>query len=178
MIRALNPNCNDDLVTLEEHVNNTEVFKQKSSVITFDYQLNDKTAKSKLLKAVKRPPLDVENNSTSANLVFSAGAWYHIVLPSIKYFEEVNKTDKGCKIVDYTVKVSGVKMGKECNGKHVNTQIIFYANRDKIVCHLYNTTQLILINGNGYQKFINLFLKPFFESMINDSLEQIETMND
>ena len=69
-------------------------------------------------------------------------------------------------------------MGKECNGKHVNTQIVFYANRDKIVCHLYNTTQLILINGNGYQKFIDLFLKPFFESMINQSLEEIETMND
>ena len=176
--KALNPPCNDELVSLEEHVNNTEVYKQKCSIITFDYQLDDKTTKSKLLKAAKRPPLDVENNSTSANLIFSAGAWYHIVLPSIKYFEEVNKEDKGCKIIDYTIKVSGVKMGKEGNGKHVNTQIIFYANRDKIVCHLYNTTQLILINGNGYQKFIDLFLKPFFESMIDKSLDEIETMND
>ena len=112
------------------------------------------------------------------NLVFSAGGWYHTILPSIKYFEEVNKEDKTCKISDYIVKVSGVKLGKECNGKHVNTQIVFYANRDKIVCHLYNTTQLILINGNGYQKFVNIFLKPFFESMINESLEAIENMND
>ena len=110
-------------------------------------------------------PFEVEENSTSSNLVFSAGAWFHVALPSAKYFGEV-KAEKTCKVGDYTVKVVGVKMGKEINGKHVHTQIVFYADRDKIVCHLYNTTQLILINGLGYRKFIDLFFNPLNNLMM------------
>ena len=117
--------------------------------------------------------MDIEENSTSSNLVFSAGAWYHVVLPSQKYFNDV-KGEKNCKIGEYTVKVGGVRLGKESNGNHVNTQIVFFADRDKIVCHFYNTTQLILINGVGYRKFIDLFLKPFFASKITNCLQGIE----
>ena len=79
---------------------------------------------------------------------------------------------------DYAVKVGGVKQGKDNTGKHVNTQIVFFGDRDKIVCHLYNTTQLILINGHGYKKFIELFLKPFFDSKIAECLVEIEEFND
>ena len=120
--------------------------------------------------------MDIEENSTSSNLVFSAGAWYHVVLPSQKYFNDV-EGEKNCKIGEYTVKVGGVRLGKESNGNHVNTQIVFFADRDKIVCHFYNTTQLILINGVGYRKFIDLFLKPFFASKITNCLEGIEQYN-
>ena len=81
-------------------------------------------------------------------------------------------------IGDYTVKVGGVKLGKESSGKHVNTQIVFFADRHKIVCHFYNTTQLVLVNGLGYRKFIELFLKPFFPSKIKECLEEIEHFND
>ena len=175
--KALNATCNDDVITIEEYVKNSEVSKNMNSTINFDYQLNDKASKSKLLKAAKRSPIETEENSTSTNLIFSAGAWYHVALPSAKYFDEV-QGDKTCKIGDYNVKIGGIKLGKESNGKHVNTQIVFYAGRDKIVCHMYNTTQLILINGNGYQKFIDIFLKPFFESKINECLENIELFND
>ena len=76
------------------------------------------------------------------------------------------------------MKVCGVKLGKEINGKHVNTQIVFFADRDKIICHFYNTTQLNLVNGQGYRKFIDLFLKPFLESKVNECLEDIENFND
>ena len=109
--------------------------------------------------------------------MFSAGAWYHVVLPAVKYFSVV-KEDNSCQIGEYNVKISGIKLGKDNNGKHVNTQIIFFADRDKIICHLYNTTQLILVNGHGYKKFIDLFLKPFSTAKISENLEEIEEYND
>ena len=93
-----------------------------------------------------------------------------------KYFNDV-KGEKNCKIGEYTVKVCGVRLGKESNGNHVNTQIVFFADRDKIVCHFYNTTQLILINGVGYREFIDLFLQPFIASNITNCLEGIEQYN-
>ena len=142
---ALPAPMKDEIITLEEHIQGSEV-SRKTSVLTYDYMLNDKASKSKIQKAAKRVPLEIEVNSNSQNLVFSAGAWFHAVLPSMKYFEEV-KGDKTCKIGDYSVRIGGVRLGKETNGKHVNSQIIFFADRDKIVYHFYNTTQLILVNG-------------------------------
>ena len=60
----------------------------------------------------------------------------------------------------------------------MNTQIVFFADREKIICHLYNTTQLILVNRRGYRKFIELFLKPFLSSKIYECLDVIEEFND
>ena len=91
--KELNAPRDEDSVSLEEHVKSSDVFNSKNSSITFDYHLNDKAIKTKLLKAAKRTPIEVEENSSSTNLVFSAGAWYHTVLPSVRYFEEV-KGDK------------------------------------------------------------------------------------
>ena len=128
--RALPAPLADEIMTMEEHIKGTEVSKN-SNMIKFDYMLNDKASKSKILKAAKRVPFEVEVNSTSQNLIFSAGTWFHAVLPSIRYFEEV-KGDKTCKIGEYSVKIGGVRVGKESNGKHVNSQIIFFAHRDKL----------------------------------------------
>ena len=169
-----------EMMTLDDHVKNSELQKNLKNLNpsnVFDYELNDKATTSKLLKAAKRTPIDEEENSTSSNLVFSAGAWFHVVLPSRQYWDDV-KGEKTCKIGDYTIKVGGVKEGKEKNGKHVNTKIVFFADREKIVCHLYNTTQLILINGRGYKKFIEVFLKPFFVAKTAECIEQIEEFND
>ena len=82
-----------------------------------------------------------------------------------------------CKIGDQVVRVGDVKAGKDVSGSYIDTQIIFFCNRDKIVLHCYNTTQLILVNGHGYVGFINLFLKPFFESKIQSNEVECERMN-
>ena len=55
--------------------------------------------------------------------------------------------------------------------------VVFYANRDKIICHLYNTTQHILVYGHGYSNFIKLFLKPFFDSKLSLNQEDIASYN-
>ena len=60
----------------------------------------------------------------------------------------------------------------------IDTQIIFYIDRDKVTCHCYNTTQLILVHGHGYKRLIDEFLKPFFESKIAMCLDEISDFNE
>ena len=83
-----------------------------------------------------------------------------------------------CNVDDNIIKIGGIKEGKESNGLSVDCQIIFFLNREKVVCHFYNTTQRILVNGHGYRSFINIFLKPFFTSKIDSSLTEIQAFND
>jgi hypothetical protein len=83
-----------------------------------------------------------------------------------------------CNIGSMEVRIAScVELGKEAGGKHVDTVIIFYANRDKVVCHMYNTTQRILVNGHGYANMIQYFLNPFFESKISSNLNDIASYN-
>ena len=76
------------------------------------------------------------------------------------------------------VSIGGIKSGVEKGGKQVDTQVVFYADREKIVCHLYNTTCLILVNGHGYRKLIELFLKPFFQAKADSCQEEIGKYNE
>ena len=163
--------------SIENMVEDTEVALNKDTKRVFDYNLNDKAAKAKLLKGAKREAFDVVENSSSANLIFNLGSWSQVVLPSICYWNEI-KGNKSCKVDEITVQIADVKMGKDVGGKHIDTQVVFFSNRDKVVLHCYNTTQLILVNGHGYAKFISMFLKPYFESKINLNREIIIKFND
>ena len=173
-MKAIAGNNGSGHQSIEQYVKNSELDR---NVIAFDYTLNDKAAKAKLIKAAQRQPIEIEENSTSSNLIFSAGAWIHVVLPAVKYWSEVEES-KRCKIGDYEIEIAGVKENKETQGKHVNTKIVFLANRNKIVCHMYNTTQLILINGHGYQRFTDIFLKPFLTAKIGECIPEIEDFDD
>ena len=157
-------------------VKDSEIAKQNEVKRTFEYNLNDKSAKAKLVKGAKREHFEIVGNSSSSNLIFSLGAWNLVVLPVVRYWNQV-KGEKDCKIDNTVIKIAGVEIGKEARGKHIDTVVIFYANSDKIVCHLYNTTQLILVNGHGYTKFIEIFLKPFFESKISLHTQEIKEYN-
>ena len=84
-MNAINTSNSEAIVTIEDHVKKSELSKNMNPSVTFDYELREKAVKTKLVKAAKRIPIETEENSTSTNLVFSPGAWYHVVLPSIKY---------------------------------------------------------------------------------------------
>ena len=128
---AIESHSNDEIVTLDDHVRSSEVLRNiNSSSVQFEYELNDKATKAKLLKAAKRSPIEVEENSTSMNLVFSAGAWVHVAQPSVNYWSD-GKEEKTCKIGEYTIKIGGVKVGKESSGKHVHSKVIFLQIRTK-----------------------------------------------
>ena len=59
-------------------------------------------------------------------------------------------------------------------GNHIDTQVVFYVNRDKVVLHCYNTTQLILVNGHGYLNLVEALLKPYFEAKIDSLRDYIK----
>ena len=178
MLKALSAPANVDHNSIEEHVKDSDrhCLPNSISARAFEYNLNEKQAKSKLVKGAKRIPFEIEANSTSSNFVFSVGAWKNVVISAISYWKEVG-SNLSCQVGDYTIKVGGVKAGVDKSGKNVDTQIVFYGDRNKIVCHQYHTTQLILINGQGYQKFLNIFLEPFFKSKIQNCLEDIKIYN-
>ena len=163
--------------SVENVVIDSETVVRRDSTRNFEYKLDDKAAKGKLLKGVKREPFEVVENSASSNLLFNLGSWNNVVMPSIRYWNE-GKGNKSCKIGDNIVNIANVKTGKDIGGKHIDTQVIFYSNRDKVVLHCYNTTQLILVNGHGYAKLIEIFLKPYFESKISMNLELIKQFNE
>ena len=150
---------------LKDMVKDSEFLVTTRNRRTFEYNLNDKAAQAKLVKGAKRDTFEIVVNKTSCNLIFNVGAWHLVVSPSVQYLGHL-KEGESCKIDTDEVKVVGVKTGKDTAGKHIDTQVIFFLNRQKVVCHYYNTTQLILVNGHGYEKLIDIFLKPFFESKI------------
>ena len=157
-------------------VNASEISKPCDSKRKFEYNLNEKAAKAKFIKNAKRSPFEVVTNSTSSNLLFSLGAWDQVDLSTVKYWNQV-KGEKTCKVGSNDINIASVDIGKEVSGKHIDSKVVFYMNRNKVVCHLYNTTQLILVNGHGYATFIDIFLKPYFLSKVDLHLDGIARYN-
>ena len=166
-----------EMTSVEHIVTDSELIKSKDNVREFDFKLDEKAAKGKLIKGAKRIPFEIVKNTSSSNFIFNLGSWHHVVQPSIRYWIDI-KGIKSCKIGDSIVKIADVKTGKDIGGNHIDTQIVFFFNRDKVVLHCYNTTQLILTNGHGYTKLIEEFLKPYFESKISINMDDILKFNE
>ena len=165
-----------DVIGIDNLVKDTEAVKRGEKKRVFEYKLDDKAAKAKMVKGAKRIPFEVAANSSSSNLNFSLGAWSNVVLPSIRYLTQAKGSS--CRVVDIIIKIADIKTGVDASGNQVDTQIIFFIDRDKVTCHFYNTTQRILVNGHGYARLIEVFLKPFFESKIALNLEDIKNFNE
>ena len=88
-LKTLEMKCVKDLVA------DSEVASPVVSKRSFEYNLNDKSAKTKLLKSAKRKPFEIVEHSTSSTLVFSPGAWNQVVQPSVKYWKSI-QGDKTC----------------------------------------------------------------------------------
>ena len=164
-------------VSTNDHIRSGDLIDPLDGERMFEYKLNDKAAKAKLVKSAKRQPYLLEENSTSSNLIFSVGSWKNVFLPAIREWSVV-KDDQTCHVGAHTITIGSVKQGKESKGKTVDSKIIFFLDKDKVVCHCYNTTQLILVNGHGYCKFIELFLEPLFKSKIESCLNEIKSFNE
>ena len=54
---TLNTPLTKEVVTLDEHVEDSGLHKDTNSCIKFDYELNDKASRVKILKAADRPPM-------------------------------------------------------------------------------------------------------------------------
>ena len=93
-----------DFRSIDELVEVTEVTTFKGNVRKFEYELNDKSIKAKLVKGAKRCPFEIVRNTSSVNLVFNLGAWSLVVLPSIGYWDK-NKQEKTCIVGSSIVKI-------------------------------------------------------------------------
>ena len=144
----------------------------------FDYVLNSKRAKVKLLKGAKRSqPLEVVvKEGSCVNLLFSDGSYCKIVLPLLKiWHQQVNQT---ILINENEVKIEQSDLGFEDSRKHVDTKLVIIANDCRLVLHAYNTTQKLMIQGKNYEDFALKCLVPFFTKMINDDIEEIKKLNE
>ena len=123
------------IYSVDSLVKDSEIINSKETTKKFEYKLDEKAKKAKLVKNAKRIPFEIVENSSSSNLIFSPGFWQNVVLPSIRYFIEV-KGSKTCNIEDIVVRMADVKTGSDLSGKHIYTQIVFFSNRDKVVLNI------------------------------------------
>ena len=140
----------------------------------FDYTLNNKRAKSKLLKGAKRGKhLVVESKIGCVNLIFSDGSYYQTLLPLLRSWQQnekflINGTD---------VEILEIDSGKDKNQKHVDTKLVILAESSRLVLHAYNSTQKLMVQGQNYESFALNCLEPFFMRKIDETIEQIDKIN-
>ena len=125
----------------------------------FHYELSDKKAKSNLVKGANREPIEFHERQGCIMIDFSTGAYLEIVIPTVKEWENMNTTE----IMDEKLGIrrEGVSPGYDENMKHVEAIVRFYFEGNKVTVTCYNTTQRVKVEGRGYVKFLEQFLKPF-----------------
>ena len=156
--------------------NEIEVFENKiGDARVFDYALNKKRAKAKLLKGAKRENLIVEVKNGCVNLLFSDGAYIELVLPLMKSWNK--KVNKVFEINNTQIKVIEIDTGIEESGNHVDTKLVIMANNQRFVLHAYNGTQNLMVQGKNYEQFAVNCLQPFFQQKIQESLDIINKNN-
>ena len=122
-----------ELTSVDHLVKDSELAVKGDAIRKFEYKLNDNAAKGKLIKGGKRAPFGIVENSSSCNLIFNLGSWNNIVLPFLKYWNELKGT-KTCRVDDTVIRIGDVKTGEELGGKHIDTQVVIFSNRDKVCC--------------------------------------------
>ena len=144
---------------------------------TFDYALNNKRAKSKLLKGAKRGKhLVVEKKTGCVNLIFSDGSYFQTVLPLLRLWHR--KQNEKIIINETEVEVIEIDSGIDSNQKHVDTKLVILSNSSRLVLHAYNSKQKLMVQGQNYEKFALHCLEPFFKEKIDETIEQINKIND
>ena len=149
--------------------------KEEENGRVFNYALNKKRAKSKLLKGAKRTNLDVELKPGCVNLIFCGGAFCEIVLPLIRYWN--TKVNETVTINETEIKIMEVHTGVETSEHHIDTKLVLNVNGDRLVLHAYNGTQKLMVQGKNYENFALNCLQPYFFQEIEKSTEKIQKFN-
>ena len=161
---------------LTEHMMNHKQMKRKTRTRAFNYELNEKKAKMKLLKGAKREKhLDVEIKSTCVNMRFSDGSYHEVVLPFLREWHK--QVDKPFKMMDFDIKIVESDAGVDNSEKHMDTKIVVFVNDDRIVLHAYNGTQNLMVQGKNFVNFVVKYLQPYFTKKIEESEGPIAKFN-
>ena len=104
----------------------------------------------------------MELKTSCANLRFSDGAYYEILLPLLKsWSEKVNET---VLVNDIEIKVIEIETGFDSSNKHVDSKVIILAGNERFLLHAYNSTQNLMIQGKNFENLVSNCLQPFFST--------------
>ena len=162
---------------LENHMKSSQHLIKSGLDRKFKYKLNQKTTKSKLLKGAQKLPFEKYIKSNCIVIEFSDGSYLYSVLQTIESWKRSMESNSLIKTDDMEIKVTEVKHGKEVGGMCVDTLVRFEMNENKVVAHCYNTKSKILINGQGYSKFVERYLEPAVKKIIGENLLPIQNYN-
>ena len=168
-------NQSEEEIDLKSHMMN-ELVLGKRNGRTFKYELNERRAKSKLLKGAKRTNhLDIEIKTGCVNMRFSDGSYHDVLLPVLREWQGLS--NKPFMLEDIEVKVDEVESGIENSEKIMDTKLIVFANNDRLVLHAYNGTQNLMVQGKNFENFAVKYLKPLFNQKIEANKVHIEKFN-
>ena len=142
----------------------------------FKFTLNEKKAKAKLLKgAIRGNHLEVETKSTCVNMRFSNGAYHELVLPLLRQWN--NQVGRTVEVLGCEFKIVESNSGTDISENHIDTKLALLFNGNRIVMHLYNGTQNLMVQGKFFEDFALKHLYPFFTKKIEESFDIIEKVN-
>ena len=155
----------------------TDINEKDNNGRVFNYTLNQRKAKAKLLKGAKKDKnLYAEVKPGCVNLRFDDGAYFELVLPLLQEWHK--KCNETVQVNDTEIKILEVDPGVENTGKTVDTKLAVLANNSRFVLHAYNSTQNLMVQGKNYEDFALNCLQPFFMEKIELSKERIMKIND
>ena len=91
----------------------------------FNYKLNEKTAKSKLVNGAKRTPLEIDKKTSCSNLNFSPGNFIFSVFPLVKDLAECFGKGTTLKLEEEDIQVTEYEKGIGNCGNHMDYKSCF-----------------------------------------------------
>lgn len=140
----------------------------------FQYNLNDAKTKKKLYDGDRRDPYEREAKKGSTNLIFNDASFNEVVLKAIS---ELKNSPKHFTVGNERVERITIDPRMELSGKHIDTKVEFRVNGEKLVIHIYNSRQKLMVQGRRHDWFVDMYLEPFFKLRIAKSMPKIELMN-
>ena len=128
--------------------NVTLVSDDASAAHTFNYKLNKERARKKLYEGANREAFKREDKKECINLIFNDGAFKEVILNSII---EIRNGPKHFIVGKENVERISIDRRDELTGRHVDTKIEFRVNGEKVLIHVYNSTQKLTIQGKRYR---------------------------
>ena len=143
----------------------------------FNFKLDLKATKSKLLKGAKRIPFEVIPRQKCINLDFSDGAFKLTVMVLLNIWFNCFKDGEIFKFKDREMKILELKQGFDEDNKHVDTKIVMVDGPHKLTLHVYNSTQKINVAGKGHDSFVKEVLVPYFSNQVASLKNDIAQYN-
>ena len=135
--------------------------EQQKTTHKFQYNLNTVKTRKLLYEGAMRGHYEREDKKACIILTFSDGAFNEAVLKAII---ELQNGPKHFFVGKQEVQRITIDSREELSGKHVDTKVEFKVNDSKIIVHVYNTKQKVMIQGSKFKWFVDYYLEPFFQT--------------